>query len=119
MPKIQETKKQAKMPHKKMQKSVKKRISLCWCYYPHMLKDSVPPVCGICKASALWADAFYKSRCASVCVSVCPSVCVFTFTVYRLPFKRLCAPTSRNRMSNIFRDSESLGKTNGKKWPNI
>ena len=27
------------------------------------------------KASALWADAFYKSKCPSVCVSVCPFVC--------------------------------------------
>ena len=29
------------------------------------------------------------------------------------------APTSRSRMSNIFRDTESLGKSNGKKWSNI
>ena len=43
-------------------------------------------------------------------------VCVFTFEV---PFKRLFAPTFRNRMSNIFRDSESLGKSNGKKWSQI
>ena len=68
------------------------------------------------KASALWADAFYKSKCPSVCVSVCPSVCLFTFEV---PFKRLFAPPSRSRMSNIFRDLESLGKSNGKKWSNI
>ena len=27
------------------------------------------------KASALWADAFYKSKCPSVCPSVCLSVC--------------------------------------------
>ena len=29
----------------------------------------------IFKASALWADAFYKSKCPSVCPSVCLSVC--------------------------------------------
>ena len=29
----------------------------------------------IFKASALWADAFYKSKCLSVCVSMCPFVC--------------------------------------------
>ena len=29
---------------------------------------------GLFKASALWADAFYKSKCPSVCVSVCPCV---------------------------------------------
>ena len=73
----------------------------------------------IFKASALWADAFYKSKCPSVCpcvrVSVCPSVCLFTFEV---PFNGLFAPTSRSRMSNIFRDSEK-GKSNGKKWSQI
>ena len=42
--------------------------------------------------------------------------CVFTFEV---PFKRLFAPTSLSRMSNIFRDSESLGKSNSKKWSQI
>ena len=33
------------------------------------------PSLPIFKASALWADAFYKSICPSVCLSVCPSVC--------------------------------------------
>ena len=37
-------------------------------------------------------------------------VCLFTFGV---PFKRLFAPPSWNRMSNIFRDSESLRKSSG------
>ena len=43
----------------------------------------------IFKASALWADALYKSKCPSACPSACPSVCVCTFEV---PFKRLFAP---------------------------
>ena len=34
-------------------------------------------------------------------------------------FKGLFAPTSPSRMSNNFRDSESLGKSNGKKWCQI
>ena len=68
------------------------------------------------KASALWADAFYKSKCPTVCPSVRLSVCLFTFEV---PFNGLFAPSSRSRMSNIFRDSKSLGKSNGKKWSNI
>ena len=34
-------------------------------------------------------------------------------------FNGLFAPTSRSRMSNIFRDSQSLGKSNGKKWSQI
>ena len=68
------------------------------------------------KASALWADAFYKSKCPSVCLCVCVFVCLFTFEV---PFNGLFAPTSQSRMSNIFRESESVGKSNGKKWSNI
>ena len=38
------------------------------------------------KASALWADAFYKSKCPSVCLSVCPCVrlCVCSLLGYRL-----------------------------------
>ena len=44
------------------------------------------------------------------------SVRVFTFEVL---FKCLFAPFSRSRMSNIFRNSESLGKSSGKKWAQI
>ena len=70
------------------------------------------PLQNIFKASALWADAFYKLKCPSV--RLC--VCLFTFEV---PFKRLFAPTSRCRMSNILGDAGSLGKSNGKKWSQI
>ena len=52
----------------------------------------------------------------SVCLSVCQCVHVFTFEV---PFKHLFVPISWSRMSNIFRDSISLGKSNGKKWSQI
>ena len=52
----------------------------------------------------------------SICLCVCLCVCLFTFEVR---FKHLFAPTSRSRMSKIFRDSESLGKSNGKKWSQI
>jgi hypothetical protein len=41
---------------------------------------------------------------------------LFRFLVF---FNGLFAPTSQSQMSNIFRDSESLGKSNGKKWSNI
>ena len=34
-------------------------------------------------------------------------------------FNGLFASTYRSQMSNIFRDSESLGKSNEKKWPQI
>ena len=43
----------------------------------------------IFKASALWADAFYKSIFPSVCPSVRLSVCLFTFEV---PFKKSFCP---------------------------
>ena len=52
----------------------------------------------------------------SVRPSVRLSVCLFTFEV---PFNGLFAPTFWSWMSNIFRDSESLGKSNGKKWSRI
>ena len=48
-----------------------------------------------------------------VCVSVCVSGCLFTFEI---PLKRLSVPNSRSQMSKIFRDSEFLGKSYGKKW---
>ena len=49
---------------------------------------------------------------------------VFFFTFFGLLrfsvfFKGLFAPNSWSWMSNIFRDSESLGKSNGKKWSQI
>ena len=40
----------------------------------------------------------------------------FTFEVL---VNGLFAPISQSQMSNIFRDSESLRKSNGKKWSNI
>ena len=56
------------------------------------------------------------SVCLSVCLCVSLSVRVFTFEV---PFNGIFAPTSQSRLSNIFRDSESLEKSNGKKWSHI
>ena len=58
------------------------------------------------KALALWANAFYKSKCPSVCpsvrLSVCPSVCLFTFEV---PFNGLFAHTSRSPIFLEIRNS--------------
>ena len=87
-----------------------------WCYYPHQSRDALSAICGIFKASALWAHAFYKSKCPYVCLCVCAFVCLSAFEV---PFSTLFPPTSRSRKSNIFRDSESLGKSNGKKRSHI
>ena len=43
-------------------------------FYPYTSRDLVSSVCKVFKASALWADAFYKLICPYVCVSVCLSV---------------------------------------------
>ena len=44
----------------------------------------------------------------------CLKCCVSPFRVMAL--MHMFAPTSRSRMSKLFRDSESLGKSSGKKW---
>ena len=46
-----------------------------------------------------------------VCFSVCPTL----FTL----FNGLFAPTSRSPMSKLYRYSESLAKSNGKKWSQV
>ena len=43
----------------------------------------------------------------------------FFFFTFEVPLNGLFAPTSRSRMCNIFRYSESLGKSNERKWSNI
>ena len=53
----------------------------------------------------------------SICVSVCLSV--YLSVHFEVPFKLLFALTSPSWMSKIVRDSESLGKSNGKKWSQI
>ena len=62
----------------------------------------------IFKASALWADAFYKSICPSVCLSVVRlSVRVFTFEV---PFKSLFAPLPEIGCPKILEIQNPWGK---------
>ena len=45
----------------------------------------------IFKASALWADAFYKSKCPSVCVFVC-SLLSYRLTVFLPPLPEVGCP---------------------------
>ena len=61
-------------------------------------------------------DAFYKLICLYVCVCVCLSGWLFTFEV---PLHSLFALTSQSWMSKISIYSESLVKSNGKKWSQI
>ena len=44
---------------------------------------------------------------------------IFLVSVFLTPLNNLFAPTSRSPMSKLFRVSESLGKSNGKKWSQI
>ena len=49
----------------------------------------------IFNASALWADAFYKSKCPSVCLSVCVCVCSllgYRLNVFSLPLLEVGCP---------------------------
>ena len=46
-------------------------------------------------------------------------VCVCVFSLLEGPFKCLFAPTSESQMAKIFRDSESFGKSVGKKGSQI
>ena len=57
----------------------------------------------IFKASALWADAFYKLK--RPCVGV--SACLFTFEV---PFKRLFAPQLKVRCPKFLEIRNPWGK---------
>ena len=41
------------------------------------------PLDAIFKASALWADAFYKSKCPYVCLFVCLFVCLSVCSLLR------------------------------------
>ena len=80
-------------------------------YYPHRSRDALSPVCGIFIESAHWADSIIESRCP---------LSVYLFVPFHVVyFEAYFAPTSRSWMSNIFRDSESLGKSNRKKWSHI
>ena len=55
-----------------------------------------------------------RSSSCDVRVYVCMCVCLSLLPIYALRY--MFAPTSRSRMSKIFSDSESLGKSSGKKW---
>ena len=89
-----------------------------------------PPYCGIgatirigwemlCLPYAGFSKHRPSGPMLSIGRNVRPSVCVYVCSLREVPFNGLFAPTSRSRMSNIFRDSESLGKSSGKKWSHI
>ena len=50
-----------------------------------------------------------------VAMSGCRFICLFV-PFHVLDLEAYFAPTSQSRMSKMFRDSESLGKSAGKKW---
>ena len=79
--------------------------------YKCYVRKFINSLIGILKASALWVDSFYKSKCPYVCVCVC--------SLFEVPFKHLFAPPSQSPMSKLFKFLKSLGKSYGKKWSNI
>ena len=48
--------------------------------------------------------------------NVCLSVCLYDVPFHVIYFEAYFSPTSQSRMSKIFRDSESFGKSSGNKW---
>ena len=59
------------------------------------------------KASALRADAFYKSICPYVCWYVCLSVCLLTFEV---PFKHISPPLLKVKCPKLLEIRNPWGK---------
>ena len=70
----------------------------------------------IFKELALWADSFYRLKCPYVFLFVWLSICPPHFLT---PFNGLFAATFWSPTSKLFRNSESLGESNGKKWSHI
>ena len=93
-----------------------------------VLPPARPPLSASAKVNNIHTKEFSKHRPSGPMLSIsqnvrlsvrlCVRLSVYLFT-FEVPFDCLFAPTSRSWMSNIFRDSESLGKSNGKKWSNI
>ena len=86
--------------------SLKNRLNIFWI----LGKQCGEKICfcmGIFKASALWADDFYKSVCPYACLSVCLSVCLFTFEV---PFNVFLPPLPKVRCPKILKIWNPWGK---------
>ena len=85
----------------------------CFClfwylyYDTNMWIESVSPVC-VFKASALWANAFYKSICPSVRLCLSVHFLRYRSNVFLPPLPKVGC-----------QDLESFGKSNGKKWSQI
>ena len=62
---------------------------------------------------------FSKHRPSGPMLSISRNVRLSVCSLFEVPFKHLFAPTSRSWLSKFFRDLESLGKSNGKKWSQI
>ena len=80
------------------------------CIYANMLNDE--DIFEIFKASALWADAFYKSKCPSVC----PSVCLSVRSLLRYHLTVFLAPLPKVECPIFLGIRYPGGESNGKKW---
>ena len=62
---------------------------------PGLVEQKLGSLHMVFKASALWADAFYKSKCPYVCLFVCLSVCSllrYRLTVFLPPLPEVGCP---------------------------
>ena len=66
------------------------------CYYPHRSRDALSPLSIFFKASALWANAFYKLKLPSVCLFVCLSVCPSVCSLLRYHLNVILLPLPKN-----------------------
>ena len=73
------------------------------------------PVYQIFKASALWADAFYKSICPSVCLSVRPYVCLSVSSLLRYCLNVFFPPLPEVRCPICFEIRNPWGKVMDRK----
>ena len=72
------------------------------------------------KFSTLWPSGVMLSLSENVLMFVFLSVCLSVFpSQFLTPLNSLFVPTSQSPISKHFRYSESLGKSNGKKWSQI
>ena len=82
-------------------------------------KSKQPNCLEVFKASALWADAFYKSKCPSVCLCVCLCVCLSVCSLLRYRLT-VFLPLLTEVGCPIFLEIRNpWGKKNGKNWSHI
>ena len=87
-------------------------LSTCYLKIKHMGETDADSSTNIFSLNRPTGRIRSSSRIVFVCVCLC--VCLSPF--HKVDFEAYFSPTSRSWGSKIFRNSESLGKSAGKKW---